>query len=177
MDEQILGFLRERWLRLALMAAVGAGSAIAYVVRRRRAARIASHRPASPPCDLEAEPGSPSAEVLRLLGDVRPGLRVGRFDVVQVYEPDRGAVPLLLTSDGGAQIKLIILRRDPAGPPPPAEAGQLSVYVTGVPRGSRSSRVQVDAAQALASALAAAGAEPPEWMASMQTRPPHVRGP
>jgi hypothetical protein len=171
MGAQLLDLIGERWVRLLIFAAIAVGAAVAYGVGRRRAARIASHLPGSDPCDLAPETGSQAAEVLQLLGDVRPGLRIGGFDVVQVYAPDRGAIPIVLGDDAGARVQLNILRRDPDGPPAPAETERLALYVTGVPRGSRTTRAQVEAARTLAEALSGGNAEPPAWLATLRTRP------
>ncbi len=169
-------------LQTLSVVAVAAGAlallALAVVPSLRRARRRPRvHPPASERCVDPPAPGSRSAEVLALFGALRRGREVGAWRIEEIYEEERGCIPVLLEARGGERLRIDVLRRDPDGPPPPAETEKLALYVFGMEAGSATPEDCARCARALAAALASVGGDPPPWLLTMRARAPLLRGP
>lgn len=167
-------------IRLAV-AAGGALVLIAVAVAvarvRRRRARPVVHLPAAEPCAEHPAPGTRSAEVLALFGELRPGSTLDGWRIAGIYEDDRGCVPVLLGGPDGTRLRIDVLRRDPESPPPPAQTEKLALYLAGMRAGSTTPDDCMRGALSLASALASVGAEPPPWLLTMRDRAVRLREP
>lgn len=140
------------------------------VSRARRRRRPVVHPPAAEPCAERPAPGTRSAEVLALFGELRPGSTIDGWRIVGIYEDDRGCVPVLLAGPGATRLRIDVLHRDPESPPPPAQTEKLALYVSGMRDGSITPDDCARGAQALAAALGAVDAEPPPWLLTMRRR-------
>ena len=157
------------WLALLAGSAVVLLAAALLRVRRRRA-RPVVYPPAAEPCADAPEPGTRSAEILALFGELRSGSTVGGWRIDGIYEGDRGCVPVLLAGPDGTRLRIDILQRDPESPPPPAQTEKLALYLAGMRAGSITPDDCMRGTMALAAALADVGAEPPPWLLTMRQR-------
>jgi hypothetical protein len=159
-----------RLVVLAVAGSVVLGAAMSLARRRRR--RQLPNPPAAAPCPKRPAPGSRSEQVLALFGALRAGDRVGGWRIVEIYEDDRGCVPVLLAGPDGREFRIDVQHRDPQGPPPPAETEKLGLYLAGTQAGTSTPEDRVRGARALAAALGAVGADPPAWLLTMRERAP-----
>ncbi len=158
-----------RILVAAAVAALVLLSVAVSLVRRRRDRRL-ENPPAARPCAEGAAPGSRSEQVLALFGHLRAGSSVDGCRILEIYEDDRGCVPVLLAAPGGRRFRIDVLQREPGGPPPPAETGKLGLYLAGIRDGSPTPDECLRGARALAAALASVDAEPPPWLLTLTQR-------
>jgi hypothetical protein len=141
--------------------------------RRRRprreppqpAARTATGHPrCAGPGIPPPEPGSRCAEVLALFGDLQPGDALSRWTLGWLGQEWNGAVRVGLLDSSGNPFELEVRRRDSSGPPSPAVAGDLALYLVGVASGSVTPEEQGLGAMTLASYLEGVAAPLPEWL-------------
>ncbi len=74
-------------------------------------------------------PASASAEPKTLAEVLRPGAPFGRWTVAEVHPVERGALRVDVAERDGHVFAVEILARDPAASKPPAEVGELAIYV------------------------------------------------
>lgn len=116
-------------------------------------------------------PGSRCAEILTLFGDLLPGDVLSRWTVAWIGSEWDGAVRVGMLDSAGSPFELEVRRRDPSGPPAPAVAGGLALYLVGVAGGSVTSEEQGLGAMTLASYLEGVAAQVPEWLQPLSTHP------
>jgi hypothetical protein len=164
--------------RIVVLAAVAVTLVVAAVgwLRARRA-RPVVFPPASPRCAERPAAGTRSAEVAALFGGLGPGTRLDAWRIVELYEDDRGCVPVVLAAPGGEPFRIDVLRREAGGPPPPAQTDRLALYLAGIRAGSPTPEDCLRGAAALASALASVAAEPPPWLLTLRERAELLRAP
>jgi hypothetical protein len=77
--------------------------------------------------------------VLEAYPGLRPGTRFGRWTVVELLDPRRGEIPLVLATSGGERFRVDVLRRDPAAPGV-ANTTALSLYLCNQGEGCQATR-------------------------------------
>jgi hypothetical protein len=117
--------------------------------------------------DPNALRGAPAGPAVRAyFGDLTEGKKLDRWTLVHIYEPRKGAIPVVLATDDGKRFQIDLLKRDPAGPRGVAETTQLSLFISNSGDGKvPTPEEQAQGAVQLAAALTTrenAGAKPPE---------------
>src|SRR5262245_1893468 len=113
-----------------------AGGAAAPVVLPR----IALGKPASAGKVLFGDQPICAADgVRRAYACLQPGQRVERWTVVEVLDPRRGEIPLVLATASGERFRVDVLRRDEASPGV-ANTAALSLYLCNQGKGRQATR-------------------------------------
>ena len=105
--------------------------------------------------DGNAQGGKLPPEAVALMGDLRPGVAVERWQIEAVHPVRHGALPVVLSSADGRRYQVDVLARDPKGPQGVANTSALSLFVAN--RGDGGTPTDEDqglGAMALARALA-----------------------
>ena len=84
-------------------------------------------------CDSPREthdaPTKVPPEAVALMGELGPGVAVGRWTIIAVHPVRHGALPIVLAGEDGARYQVDVLARDPAGALAVANTETLSLYV------------------------------------------------
>lgn len=118
--------------RRRFLTAVGVGSAAAVVLRRSDGLAARVRGPGA-----GAAPTSSRSAVDDLVGDLRPGSRLGRWTVVAIHAVTLGGIPVVLEDAGGLRFQVDVLGRDrsPDAPAAVADTEHLSVYLCNLREG------------------------------------------
>lgn len=166
-DSRVSRRLTQLLVIAALVAVAGALAAWRWP-RRAAISEPGDGESGAPP-----EPAGPA--VRALFGPLAdPGATVDAWKIVRVDDVRDGAIPVVMTRDGGASFTVDVLARDDGGPPAVATTTDLALYLVDSGNGHAATpEDQGLATMALAQALAAreaAGARPPMLM-TMRERP------